>query len=456
MNITKKTGTANTTVQANRSIKFIVIHYTAGVSSKAGSAVSTASWFGQTAAQASADFIVDDATAVQYNPDPKNRYCWAVGGGKYNTKGGSLYGVAKNSNVISIEICSTNSTGKITTPNDKAYSFTDAVVSKAVELTQYLMEQYGIDVDHVIRHYDVNGKECPGIIGWNADSGSESAWKAFKARLTGSTTKTQTASTASGIPSSKKAYIDAVAKIAVDLYPTTKILPSVVIAQCCLETGYGLGSDSTALMQVNNLLGMKADLINSTWSSYTVWNGEKLAKKTPEYYNGKLTYITDYFRKYTDYRNCIEDYEMFLLHVKNNSGLKYAHVAGMTNPKEVITAISKGGYATDPSYIEKIIKIISENNFTKYDSVSDKSTSGTVKLPTYYRVQCGAFRSSSAMAMAMEVIRKKTGYSCFYENDGLITKIYCGSFQEKENAEARAKELKQQDIDCFVVKNATS
>lgn len=187
INITKKTSTHNTTASKGRKISYIVIHYTAGVSSKPGSAANTAKYFATTDRDASADFVVDDATIVQYNPDLKSRYCWAVGGAKNNTKGGRLYGIAKNTNCISIEICSTNSTGKMQSANSPTYSFTDAALKNALELTQYLMAEYGIDADHVIRHYDVNGKLCPGIIGWNAESGDESKWNAFKAQLSGAT-----------------------------------------------------------------------------------------------------------------------------------------------------------------------------------------------------------------------------------------------------------------------------
>lgn len=185
MYITQKTSTHNTTASKGRKISYIVIHYTAGVTSKSGAALNTAQYFATSDREASADFIVDDFYTVQYNPDPKNRYCWAVGGAKYGNKGGKLYGIAKNTNCVSIEICSTNSTGKMQSANSKTYSFTDAVLKNALELTKYLMAEYGIDADHVIRHYDVNGKLCPGIIGWNAESGDESKWLAFKAQLTG-------------------------------------------------------------------------------------------------------------------------------------------------------------------------------------------------------------------------------------------------------------------------------
>ena len=201
ISITKKTSTHNTTAAAGRAIRYIVVHYTAGVTSKPGSAAGTASYFGSTSKQVSADFIVDDGGAVQYNGDIRNRYTWHCGGGKYNTKGGAYYGKATNRNTIGIEVCSTNDTSKMTVANDSHWRFTDKVVSNLVELVKYLMAEYGIDAAHVIRHYDVNGKPCPGIIGWNEDTGSAAKWAAFKARLgaatpgghTGGSTNTGTA-----------------------------------------------------------------------------------------------------------------------------------------------------------------------------------------------------------------------------------------------------------------------
>ena len=74
ISITKKTSTHNTTAAAGRAIRYIVVHYTAGVTSKPGSAAGTASYFGSTHKWVSADFIVDDGGAVQYNGDIRNRY----------------------------------------------------------------------------------------------------------------------------------------------------------------------------------------------------------------------------------------------------------------------------------------------------------------------------------------------------------------------------------------------
>ena len=190
INITKQTSYSNTSAYSNRPLDYIVIHYTAGTTSRTGVAYNTAVMFSNPSIYASADFIVDDTTAVQFNPDIKNRYCWHCGDAKNYNKGGSYYGACQNYNSIGIEVCSSNKTGQMTAANDNNYYFTEAVINKAAELTKYLMQTYNIPADRVIRHYDVTGKYCPGIKGWNEDSGDVSAWKAFKAKLTGTSTST--------------------------------------------------------------------------------------------------------------------------------------------------------------------------------------------------------------------------------------------------------------------------
>ena len=218
MTITNKLSTVHTTAKANRDIRYIVIHYTAGVTSKAGSAINTADFFRTTSTEVSSDFTVDDTAVVQYNPDIKNRYTWHCGGNKYSTKGGSLYGICKNSNSIGIEICCNNSTGKMQNANDKSYSFTDAAVDNAAELVKQLMAEYNIPAENVIRHYDVTGKLCPGIVGWNLDSGSEDKWQAFKASLTASAPKYYVQVGAFGSKANAEKYLAEVKKIYPDAF----------------------------------------------------------------------------------------------------------------------------------------------------------------------------------------------------------------------------------------------
>ena len=150
-----------------RPLKYIAIHYTAGGNSRRGSAMRNRDVFLQRSA--SADFVVDDETVVQVNPDIRNYYCWAVGD-KRNpySGGGRLNGTATNKNTISIELCSTLQPGTTAAqPNHTGWSFTPKVLELTQRLVRQLMKQYGIPRENVIRHYDVTGKPCPGIPGWN-------------------------------------------------------------------------------------------------------------------------------------------------------------------------------------------------------------------------------------------------------------------------------------------------
>ena len=178
-----------------RPLKYIAIHYTAGGNSHKGAALQTRKVF--LSRSASADFVVDDEQIVQINPDIRNYYCWAVGD-KRNpySGGGSLYGIATNKNTISIEVCSTLQPGTTAAqPNHEGWSFTDKALENTVRLVRHLMKQYGIPKDRVIRHYDVTGKPCPGIVGWNdaplyttagqatTKKNNSGRWLAFKERL---------------------------------------------------------------------------------------------------------------------------------------------------------------------------------------------------------------------------------------------------------------------------------
>lgn len=185
MNIIKKTGITNTTSLPNRKIEYLVIHYTAGKTSNIGSAMAICNWFSKDQAQASADFAVDDKEIVQYNPDIKNRYCWAVGGNKYpnptTSEGAKLYGKATNQNCINIEICSSKINKNTMSAEDTDWYFTDVVIDNAIKLARYLMKEYKIDINHVIMHHHITGKICPNPFCVNESRLQK--WYDFKKRL---------------------------------------------------------------------------------------------------------------------------------------------------------------------------------------------------------------------------------------------------------------------------------
>lgn len=57
----------------------------------------------------------------------------------------------RNGDTISIECCHPEEDG----------AFTPETYDSLVKLVKWLMDQYGLETDQVIRHYDVTGKECP-------------------------------------------------------------------------------------------------------------------------------------------------------------------------------------------------------------------------------------------------------------------------------------------------------
>lgn len=71
----------------------------------------------------------------------------------------------RNPDTISIEVCHPDQSGRF---NDKTYS-------ALVQLTAWLCDEFHLDESHLIRHYDITGKNCPKYYVEHPD-----AWKQFK------------------------------------------------------------------------------------------------------------------------------------------------------------------------------------------------------------------------------------------------------------------------------------
>lgn len=151
--------------RGGNSIKYIVMHYTAN---DGDTDEGNAHYFQGAGRRASAHYFVDENSVTQSVRD--NDAAWHCGG-DLESAHHPLRGICMNRNSLGVEMCSDIVGGK--------YTITPQTVDRAVELVKYLMAKYGIDVDHVVRHYDVTGKDCPKP--WVRD---ESQWRKFKARLT--------------------------------------------------------------------------------------------------------------------------------------------------------------------------------------------------------------------------------------------------------------------------------
>jgi hypothetical protein len=115
--------------------------------------------------------------------------------------------------------------------------------------------------------------------------------------------------------------------------------PQVVAAQWALESGYG-----KFLSGKNNFFGIKGT--------------PGTTKETKEFLNGRWITITDTFKNYESPEACISD--LIRLWYRDFKGFKGVNRA--TSWEECCQLLQKEGYATDPDYPNKLIRLIRQNS----------------------------------------------------------------------------------------------
>lgn len=144
-------------------------------------------------------------------------------------------------------------------------------------------------------------------------------------------------------------FIADVIKSAAAIQKKHSLPAAAITAQACLETGYGkhVCQDINTGQYSYNLFNIKG-----------VGTAGSVLINTTEYYDGKTpTKVQDKFRAYNSYEESFEDY------VKLISKPRYAPCRAAANdPDEYARQLQKCGYATDPNYPSKLIKIMDTYN----------------------------------------------------------------------------------------------
>ena len=120
--------------------------------------------------------------------------------------------------------------------------------------------------------------------------------------------------------------------------------PELVAAQWQLESASG-----TAISGTNNFFGMKASGSESA-----------TAKATYEVYNGQTVTTTANFKNYRTPYEAVED-------LVQRWYMDYKSYRGVNNASSAVQAaqmLRDQGYATDPQYVQKLIRIMSDNGFS--------------------------------------------------------------------------------------------
>lgn len=146
---------------------------------------------------------------------------------------------------------------------------------------------------------------------------------------------------------SPKDFIAALTPAAVASQAKTGIPASFTIAQAALESGWGKSAPGF------NLFGIKAD---------SSWRGDVQTLPTTEYIGGKPITVQARWRKYPTWQGSIDDHAAFLL--KNP---RYKPAFAFKDGQQFTRAVARAGYATDPAYAEKVIRVITAYNLDQLD-----------------------------------------------------------------------------------------
>lgn len=170
----------------------------------------------------------------------------------------------------------------------------------------------------------------------------------------------------------KQEYINLIAEPARRVCKRYGFLPSILIAQSCLENGFGMAFDCYPLIAVNNMIGQKSELLNSSWvPEYSVWPGKSITKNTPEQYGNQIVRINDQFRVFDSIEQSLADYLLFLTYASNQGKggtPKYGgEVLSLKDPATLIKAVASRGYATGQTYPTSVMRVWTENNLGIYD-----------------------------------------------------------------------------------------
>lgn len=128
----------------------------------------------------------------------------------------------------------------------------------------------------------------------------------------------------------------------------TGIPAHFMIAQAALETGWGKHQIRQADNQPSfNLFGIKAG---------GSWRGRVVETMTTEYVAGVPQKAREKFRAYNSYEEAFRDYAELL-----QSNPRYAGVLKSRSATAFAWGLQQAGYATDPDYAEKLLKIINSD-----------------------------------------------------------------------------------------------
>lgn len=140
-------------------------------------------------------------------------------------------------------------------------------------------------------------------------------------------------------------FIDTLMPLAQKAASVLGLSPVALLAQAALETAWGKAIPKQAKELSFNLFGIK---------SGQAWLGRTIELPTSEVVNGQVIRVKAGFRAYGSFAESFDDYVQ-LLHQHPRYQLALASAGDI---EDFFQLLQKAGYASDPYYSDKILKII--------------------------------------------------------------------------------------------------
>lgn len=149
-------------------------------------------------------------------------------------------------------------------------------------------------------------------------------------------------------------------------------VPSVIIAQACLESGYGTSYKS----KYHNYFGLKYRENRITCNNGYFSDGSQEESSDGSKYN----IVANWF-SFDSMQNGVLGYFQFL-----NCSI-YKNLKGVTNKEEYIRLLKEDGYCTSSTYVSDVLKLINTYDLDKYDSKQETVMQGKTKDSINCRIE---------------------------------------------------------------------